>query len=227
MRCLNCHEVINEEPTLISLFKKNEPLCFTCRTGLNFKYPGARCGRCHQLVAEKTDMCRDCHVLHAIYPDINKMYTITDYNEEMKLLMHRFKFMRDYALSEVLALLCAFNFKQYDYVVPVPISKARMKERTYNQTSAVLEVLGVKYTDMLGTQKVKIQSEFSRQERLNSTNPFYLLENVSSMNLTGKSVLITDDIYTTGITIHQAANVIKVLNFQNIDVLTFSKAQHI
>lgn len=102
-----------------------------------------------------------------------------------------------------------------------------MKERTYNQTSAVLEVLGVKYTDMLGTKKVKRQSELSRQERLNSTNPFYLLKNVSSMNLTGKSVLITDDIYTTGITIHQAANVIKVLNFQNIDVLTFSKAQHI
>lgn len=176
---------------------------------------------------EKIDICRDCQALYALYPDINKMYTVTDYNEEMKLLMHRYKFMRDYALSEVLAILCTFNFKQYDYVVPVPVSEARMKERTYNQTSAVLEVLGVKYTDMLGTKKVKRQSELSRQERLNSTNPFYLLKNVSGMNLTGKSVLITDDIYTTGITIHQAANVIKVLNFQNIDVLTFSKAQHI
>ncbi|HBV23819.1 MAG TPA: hypothetical protein DEB42_08565 [Jeotgalicoccus sp.] len=172
-------------------------------------------------------MCPDCQLLHALYPDINKMYTVTDYNEEMKLLMHRYKFMRDYALSEVLAILCTFNFKQYDYVVPVPVSEARMKERTYNQTSAVLEVLGVKYTDMLGTKKVKRQSELSRQERLNSKNPFYLLENVSGMNLSGKSVLITDDIYTTGITIHQAANVIKVLNFQNIDVLTFSKTQHI
>lgn len=143
------------------------------------------------------------------------------------MLMHRYKFVGDYALGEVLALLTDFKFKQYDYVVPIPVSKARMRERTYNQTSAVLETLGVKYTDMLGTKKVKRQSELTKNERLNSTNPFYLLKHVSTMNLSGKSVLIADDIYTTGITVHQAANVIKELNFQNIDVLTFSKAQHI
>lgn len=227
MRCLNCHDVINEEPTLISLFTKNEPLCSACRTALNFKYPGARCQRCHQLVPEKIDICRDCQALYALYPDINKMYMVTDYNEAVKMLMHRYKFVGDYALGEVLALLTDFKFKQYDYVVPIPVSKARMRERTYNQTSAVLETLGVKYTDMLGTKKVKRQSELTKNERLNSTNPFYLLKHVSTMNLSGKSVLIADDIYTTGITVHQAANVIKELNFQNIDVLTFSKAQHI
>lgn len=227
MRCLNCHNIINEEPTLISLFTKKEPLCLTCRTALIFKYPGARCERCHQLVPEKIDMCKDCHALCNLYPDINKIYTVTDYNEDMKLLMHRYKFVGDYALSEVLALLTEFKFKQYDYIVPIPISELRLKERTYNQTSAVLDSLGVKYTDMIGTNKVVRQSELSRNDRLKRTNPFYLLKNVSAMNLSGKSILITDDIYTTGITVHQAANVIKILKFQNIDVLTFSKTQHI
>lgn len=227
MRCLYCHNGINEEPTLISLFKKDVPLCSFCRKALMFKYPGDRCGRCHQLVMTAVDICRDCKVLNDLYPAINKMYTVTDYNEEMKLLLHRYKFVGDYALSEVIALLTEFNFKQYDYVAPIPVSQARMKERTYNQTSAVLDALGVKYTDLLGTKKVKRQSELTRQERLNSTNPFYLLENVRGMNLSGKRLLIADDIYTTGITIHQAADVTKVLNFQNIDVLTFSKAQHI
>lgn len=227
MRCLYCHGTINEEPTLISLFKKDEALCSVCRAALMFKYPGDRCGRCHQLVKKVTAVCPDCQVLDNLYPAIHKMYTVTDYNEEMKLLLHRYKFVGDYALAEVLAFLTDFDFKQYDYVVPIPVSEARMKERTYNQTSAVLEASGVKYTDMLGTRKVKRQSELTRQERLNSTNPFYLLENVREMNLSGKRVLITDDIYTTGITIHQAANVVKVLNFQYIDVLTFLKAQHI
>jgi len=158
---------------------------------------------------------------------VNKIYTATDYNEEIKMLMHRYKFVKDYALSEVLALLISFNFKCYDYVVPIPVSSARLKERTYNQTSAVMRAAGVTYTNMLGTGKVKRQSELSKHERLSSTNPFYLLENVKDMNLSGKSVLIADDIYTTGITVHQAADVIKDLNFQNIDVFTFSKTQHI
>lgn len=227
MRCLYCHHKVNGEPTLISLFQKDVPLCQDCRSALMFKYPGDRCGRCHQLVIAAVDICRDCRVLDDLYPAVNKMYTVTDYNEEMKLLLHRYKFVGDYALSEVIALLTDFNFKQYDYVVPVPVSDSRMKERTYNQTSVILKALGVKYTDMLGTKKVKRQSELSRAERLKSTNPFYLLENVRDMNLSGKRLLIADDIYTTGITMHQAADVTKSLNFQNIDVLTFSKTQHI
>lgn len=227
MRCLYCHDVIKEEMTLITLFTKNEPLCLTCRAALNFKYPGERCGRCHQLVRKEADICADCHVLIDLYPAVNKIYTATDYNEEIKMLMHRYKFVKDYALSEVLALLISFNFKCYDYVVPIPVSSARLKERTYNQTSAVMRAAGVTYTNMLGTGKVKRQSELSKHERLSSTNPFYLLENVKDMNLSGKSVLIADDIYTTGITVHQAADVIKDLNFQNIDVFTFSKTQHI
>lgn len=227
MICLYCHHVINEEQTLMSLFKKDEPLCSACRSALMFKYPGDRCGRCHQLVTKAVDVCRDCRALDNLYPEINKMYTVTDYNDEMKLLLHRYKFVGDYALSEVIALLTDFNFKQYDYVMPIPVSQARLKERTYNQTSAILDALGVKYTDMLGTKKKKRQSELTRRERLNSINPFYLLENVRDLNLSGKRLLIADDIYTTGITMHQAANVTKVLNFQNIDVLTFSKAHHI
>ena len=227
MRCLYCHIDIKEEMTLITLFTKNEPLCLTCRAALTFKYPGERCGRCHQLLTKKADICLDCRTLTGLYPAVNKIYSTTDYNEDIKLLMHRYKFVKDYALSEVLALLISFNFKRYDYIVPIPVSKARLKERTYNQTSAVMEALGVTYTNMLGTGKVKRQSELSKQERLNSSNPFYLLENVKDMNLSGKSVLITDDIYTTGITVHQAADIIKDLNFQNIDVFTFSKTQHI
>lgn len=224
MRCLYCHSVISEEVTLVSLFKKSEPLCISCRQSLMITLPGARCGRCHQTTLEEIDICNDCLVLIDLYPQINKMYTLTDYNEEMKRLMHRYKFVKDYALSEVLAMLCNFNFKNYDFIVPVPISKARLKERTYNQTTAVLTALDVQTTDLLMTKKIKRQSELTKAERLNSENSFFLAEHVSKRDFTGMNIVIVDDIYTTGITIHQAAEVISSLNFQNIDVLTFSKA---
>ena len=227
MICLYCHMDINEEPTLVSLFTKAEPLCFACREALTYKYEGERCGRCHQIVQLKTDVCGDCQSLMKLYPHINQIFSLTDYNEAMKQLMHRYKFVKDYALAEVLAVLCGFSFKPYDFIVPIPVSDKRMKERTYNQTSAVLDVLGVKYIDILGTHKAARQSELTRQERLSSENPFYLKEDVNNYDFSGKRIIITDDIYTTGITIHQAADIISGLNFQNIDVLTFSKAHHI
>lgn len=224
MRCLNCHAVINEEATLISLFKKSEPLCLACRKSLLFKIPGGRCGRCHQTTPEDIEICGDCRVLIDLYPQINKIYSMTDYNDEMKMLMHRYKFVKDYALSEVLAMLCDFNFKPYDFIVPIPISKARLKERSYNQTTAVLTALGVETAELLMTKKVKRQSELTKAERLNSNNSFSLAEGVSESDFAGMNIVIVDDIYTTGITIHQAAEVIGKLNIQNIDVLTFSKA---
>ena len=227
MRCLYCHSVIAAEPTLVSLFKRDETLCLTCREKLTFKFPGERCGRCHQLVNKKTEVCSDCELLIGVYPHINKIYTVTDYNEETKMLMHRYKFVKDYALAEVLALLCSFSFKPYHAVVPIPVSKVRLKERTYNQTSAVLDVLGIKYAELLGTKKSKRQSDLTRHERLNSENPFYLKENVRADDFSGMNIVIIDDIYTTGTTVHQAAEIISTLNFQNIDVLTFSKTQHI
>lgn len=224
MRCLYCHSVISEDVTLVSLFKKSEPLCLSCRQSLMLKLPGGRCSRCHQTMLEDIDICNDCHVLIDLYPQINKMYTLTDYNEEMKMLMHRYKFVKDYALSEVLAMLCNFNFKNYDVIVPVPISQERLQERTYNQTTSVLTALGIETTELLMTKKVKRQSERTKMERLNSENSFFLAEQVSKRDFTGMNIVIVDDIYTTGITIHQAAEVIGKLNFQNIDVLTFSKA---
>ena len=128
MRCLYCHSVIAAEPTLVSLFKRDEPLCLTCREKLTFKFPGERCGRCHQLVNKKTEVCSDCELLIGVYPHINKIYTVTDYNEETKMLMHRYKFVKDYALAEVLALLCSFSFKPYHAVVPIPVSTVRLKK---------------------------------------------------------------------------------------------------
>lgn len=224
MRCLYCHMKINEEPTIVSLFTKEEPLCLSCRKNLTMKVPGPRCGRCHQTWAKPVDVCGDCKELIDVYPHINKIYALTDYNEEMKMLLHRYKFVKDYALSEVLALLCDFNFKEYDYVVPIPISPARLSERTYNQTTAVLSALGVQTSEILTTDKVKRQSELNRSERLMSMNPFSLKENVSKGEFTGKRLVIVDDIYTTGITVHQASAVAAKLKLRYIDVLTFSKA---
>lgn len=227
MICLYCHQRITNEPTVISLFVKSEPLCQSCRDSLEEKFFGPRCGRCHQVVQVEIDICEDCQLLINRYPHVNQITVITDYNDAVKMLLHRYKFLKDQAMAMIMKYLSDFNFKNYDLVVPIPISSARLKERTYNQVTEMLNVMKVDYQLILETSKKKRQSDLSRAARLNKENPFFLSENVKDCDFSGMSVLIVDDIYTTGVTVHQAADIISNLNFQKIDVLTFSKAQHI
>lgn len=224
MRCLYCHENIQEEINLLNLFKNEEPLCATCKTSLSYWREGRRCAHCHHLKSAKESACLDCLYLSKIYPKVDKVTCILDYNDDVKMLFHRFKFVKDAALAEVIAMFLKYDFREYDVIIPVPISSHRLSERGFNQTTFVLDLLKVAYTEALFTDKVKRQSELSKAQRLASENPFKFNADFNTNILTEAKVLIVDDIYTTGITSHQAAALIREKKPSGLDVLTFSKA---
>ena len=138
------------------------------------------------------------------------------------MLFHRYKFTGDCALAEVLAMFLGSRFGEYDVIIPIPISKARMKERGYDQTTMVLDAKGLKYSNFLEAEDRQRQSTLSKMERARGENPFHL--NCRRGDLAGKRILVIDDIYTTGMTVHQALEKLYTFSPATIDVLTFSKA---
>lgn len=224
MICYYCHQDIAEELNLMNLFSKRYPLCGSCRQKLSFWREGKRCGHCHHLMTNGERKCLDCKFLRKTYKPVNRITCMLDYNEDVKKLFHRYKFVRDIALREVLAMFLKYDFREYDVIIPVPVSPGRLKERGYDQTSAVLDHLNIKYRNILMTQKMKRQSELGKVARLRGENPFRFTSDHVQCNLNDMRVLIVDDIYTTGITAHQAASLIYSKSPLSIDVLTFSKA---
>ncbi|WP_017547877.1 ComF family protein [Salinicoccus carnicancri] len=222
MICLYCHSRIREEADLITMFKRQKPLCMPCRKKLSLWRPGERCASCHRLMDR--DECPDCRFLAENYRRPGKIMCMMDYTGEVKMLFHRYKFTKDAALSEVIAMFLKCRFGEYDMSIPIPVSAARMEERGYNQTSMVLRAAKVPYRDILATDKAERQSEHSRRARLTAPNPFHLKDDWAVSSLAGKRVLVVDDIYTTGITVHQALEKIYTLKPCAADVLTFSKA---
>lgn len=224
MICLYCHRKVKEEADIITMFKPAEPLCRECRRKLSVWREGRRCGFCHRLMEESWQVCPDCSFLSENYRRPGKIMCMMDYSGEVKMLFRRYKFTKDAALMEVISMFLKCSFGEYDMSIPIPVSPARMEERGYNQTSMVLGAAKVPYRDVLVTDKAGRQSELGKSARMNGPNPFDFKADFDSGTLSGKQILVVDDIYTTGITVHQALERLYTENPAAVDVLTFSKA---
>lgn len=117
---------------------------------------------------------------------------------------------------------CSF-LKKYDIIIPVPISKKRLKERGYNQSSLVSNNLEIQYDNktLIKTRNIKPQSTLNKEDRIINVENVYIITN--NKNIKGKNILIFDDIYTTGSTVNECSKMLKQAGAKNVGVLTIAK----
>ena len=97
-----------------------------------------------------------------------------------------------------------------DLMVPVPLSPSRLKERGFNQAAEMAKpasaILGIPYADdvLYRKRNTERQTELKGNlERIaNVTGAFGVSE---EWDLTGMTVIVADDVVTTGFTLHEAA----------------------
>lgn len=100
-----------------------------------------------------------------------------------------------------------------DFIIPVPLHKNRLKKRGYNQVTIFGERLAhhlnTTYLDtcLIKTKNNKTQTKKGRLNRWLSTKEVFTLENPELIK--NKTILLIDDIITTGATMEACANVLK------------------
>ena len=114
-----------------------------------------------------------------------------------------------------------------DLIVPVPLHKSRKRARGFNQAEILAEELGkylcipVNKKALVRTKKTLPQKRYDNRERKkNIKNAFALVEDIQA-----DKVVLIDDIYTTGSTIDEAANVLRNAGVSNVFFLTISIGQ--
>ncbi|CCF23757.1 ComF family protein [Leuconostoc citreum] len=136
--------------------------------------------------------------------------------------MQRYKFNGEYALRHVFnrQLIQAVQNIEIDLVVPIPVSQYTLLTRSFNQTLGLFE--GLRYQQLLSVSQAKKtdQSRFNRQKRLTRAQPFVIANDIS---LSGQSVLLIDDVYTTGRTLYYAAELIYTLGAKNVKSLSLAR----
>jgi ComF family protein len=145
-------------------------------------------------------------------------------------ILHEVKYKGNYDLGvkigQMFAQLVVGDILNYQVIVPVPLHPERLRKRGYNQSEAFAR--GVSnftnipiVTDVVTKHKdAKSQVYKSKVERLNDLKGAFT---INSSRLNGiQSVLIMDDLVTTGSTINAIVDAFQHTDVQNIGVLSIA-----
>jgi ComF family protein len=156
------------------------------------------------------------------------------YNGPVADTIKKFKYQGYFALAQPLAhlMLSAWPGWQHpvDVVVPVPLHAARQRERGYNQSELLAQVLG---------RDLKWQIELAALKRVRRTRPQVGLNSVERQanvrgafvtepNLVeGRRILLIDDVHTTGATLGAAADVLLAAGAKSVSAYCLAGASDV
>lgn len=218
-RCMICQNPIIEVVDLFNFFSPISDVCKDCELKLTFNHDARRCPGCLKILSDEEQECLDCVWLSKNYTLINQLYTIYDYQGLAKDLIQQYKLVGDVAIAQIFQLPRSI-MKQYDYVIPAPIHPNKLAKRTFDHVTFVLDSQNIKYTQIFETEERLKQSDLSKRARALQHNPFKIK---CDIELENKKILLVDDIYTTGLTIHLLAELLIVRKIRKIDALTFAR----
>ncbi len=198
------------------------------------------CLRCRSHLAleeEKRDLlCENCFNTIPIYKTVSfspalTLAAVSSYdNEAIKELIHALKYKKFLAARSAIARLID---KYLDFVdlkniilgdaiiIPIPLHKKRLRERGFNQAFEIANILGEKLGLVVNDKiLVKIKNTAhqtslkDKHERLSNVRNSF--EIPSKGRVIGKTVILVDDVYTSGATMREAAKVLRRAGTRNI-----------
>ncbi|MEI4789890.1 phosphoribosyltransferase family protein [Bacillus sp. FJAT-53060] len=118
------------------------------------------------------------------------------------------------------AFKCSFSIEK-PALVPIPLSKERLKERGFNQSVVLASFIGLPILQPLIKIHQDKQSKRSKNERLDQKGLFQLKQRDGIVQ---KDVILIDDIYTTGATIYDAARILKDAGAKSVSSFTLIRS---
>lgn len=148
---------------------------------------------------------------------------IFSYDSWIQSLLHRYKELKDIELRHVFLELYAreLRFQYRNYVlVPMPSSQEKEEQRGFSHLHEMFSCLHLPFLDLLEKKKNFKQEKAHRKERFE--NRFYLSLK-RKMDLSSYSILLVDDVMSTGATMLRAVSLIQELHPKRLQILILSK----
>ncbi|MBQ7796375.1 MAG: ComF family protein [Lachnospiraceae bacterium] len=212
-RCPVCGEIVRPAGSLI---------CPSCFRELSFvKSPVCKkCGK--EIVDETMEYCEDC-MSHRHAFDYG--VALLNYDEAARKSMAQIKYNNKREYLDFYGAAMAARYEktirrmQVDAIVPIPVHSSRRRKRGFNQAELLAEILAERLNIpmepelLIRTRKTLPQKELSAMDRLKNLSGAFRAGKIPEGI---KSVLLVDDIYTTGSTIEACARVLRTAGVEKI-----------
>ena len=207
-RCMSCNVHLPLDSSAL--------FCYECSKSykVNSKNTCALCGKPIPENSDKT--CSDCKATKKYYIKNVSRYL---YDGCIKNAIQNMKFKRRMWISyEFGKTLCSTVKKEYgdidfDMILYVPMTPISERVRGFNQSAEIAQVisknLGIPVCDKVLYKKAgrKTQSGLNRKDRIENIKNAFIVRHPEL--IVDKTILLIDDVFTTGSTVNECARTLK------------------
>lgn len=218
--CLICSSKLLQPSSIICkqcrdmILPLGEPLCKKCGKPLEIQREDMFCQDCQ----------KDCH-------SFVQARSYGHYSGVLKQLIHEFKYHGKQHIAEILGNLMFEVLKElpwptFDYLVPLPLHRKRQRERGYNQAYLLAKVVSRQSGIPIFGGLVRIKSTEHQtllDKTLRKENLKGAFKVTDSYKIKDKTLLLIDDVYTTGATSGECSKTLAKAGAKAVYVLTSAR----
>ena len=194
-----------------------------------FAQPVARCRTCALAVPPGIEQCGNCMRQH---PALDACFAAVAYAYPWSGLVLDFKFHAQPGLAAALALLLRSApwvepaLDGADLVLPMPLSRERLRARGFNQALLLARQLAPDKADsqlLLRLRDTPAQHTLGRTERLTSLAGAFAVDPLGVDRLRDARVVLVDDVMTSGASLFTAAQTLRQAGAVHITGLVIAR----
>lgn len=171
-----------------------------------------------------------CETCRAERPHFRALRAWAVFDNPVQKALHKLKYRRDVSMGDALASQMVSFVEELnwpiDMIVPIPLGKQRRRERGYNQVGMIAKplamALNIKYApdELMRRKETRSQVGLTKAERRENVHAAFQ----GGMGVRQKTVLVMDDVSTTGSTLSSSAEALYLSGAKDVYALTVARA---
>jgi ComF family protein len=225
-KCAYCNSPI--EDSAIPFF------CAACWSDFTV-LPGPLCPSCGRPFDSSEALshspAHECHACRLQPPRFDQALSVGHFEGSLREAIHQFKYRPCRALAKPLGAWMCGNLRvltSIDSIMPVPLHSSRLRQRGFNQALLLAHslstagALSLCYDNLWRIRPTRPLVELSGDDRIKNVAGAFALRR--PLEVSGMSVLLVDDVFTTGATLNECADVLKIAGAASVNALTLARA---